>query len=393
MKKETSKKGTFVRSSLLLPLLAILLFGFSETKTVVKEKDSALKPNRFYLEGSSNRTIEVAGLVLDSKTLFPLANVKLYNENGKIISTTDSKGYYQIKFNNLAEGEVFFQFTLNKIGYKPFQQKEHWGNLNGKIKSSIVIGLQKKESSSPEFSELFTNTQDLSYESIQEKLFLIEKQHKFNQKLEDAKNGNQNIYFEIDYTSYLVSNSGWIKINSKNDLISIDDNRNILAFQLNGILERKQITGMTPLEGYEDAFFGVYTTTKNINTKRKSENLDFKLKSYNSLAKKYNAIPIEKRIISIKDLRVLETIYREMTEEQKRNAQPFPECLPKNKQNGASREQIAEYNKLAKHYNEMSSDHMRIIKKDVERLKYIYGLMSEKQKTSAQPLSMLPQKE
>ncbi len=52
------------------------------------------------------------------------------------------------------------------------------------------------------------------------------------------------------------------------------------------------------------------------------------IEEYNKLAKKYNAVDIEERIIKKKDLERLETIYRKMTEEQKANAEPFPECLP-----------------------------------------------------------------
>ncbi|PHR11273.1 MAG: peptidase M56 [Aequorivita sp.] len=48
---------------------------------------------------------------------------------------------------------------------------------------------------------------------------------------------------------------------------------------------------------------------------------------YNKLAKKYNAVNIENRIIPLKDLKVLETIYKKMTDAQKANAEPFPECL------------------------------------------------------------------
>ncbi|QQX77984.1 MULTISPECIES: M56 family metallopeptidase [Aequorivita] len=49
---------------------------------------------------------------------------------------------------------------------------------------------------------------------------------------------------------------------------------------------------------------------------------------YNKLAKKYNAVDIEERIIKKKDLERLETIYRKMNDEQKANAETFPECLP-----------------------------------------------------------------
>ncbi len=49
---------------------------------------------------------------------------------------------------------------------------------------------------------------------------------------------------------------------------------------------------------------------------------------YNKLAKKYNAVAIENRIIPLEDLKVLETIYRKMTVEQKTDAESFPECVP-----------------------------------------------------------------
>jgi len=52
------------------------------------------------------------------------------------------------------------------------------------------------------------------------------------------------------------------------------------------------------------------------------------LATYNKLAKKYNAIAKEDRIILLKDLEKLEYIYGLMTDEQKRLAKPFPECFP-----------------------------------------------------------------
>ncbi len=52
------------------------------------------------------------------------------------------------------------------------------------------------------------------------------------------------------------------------------------------------------------------------------------LNEYNKLAKKYNAVDIEKRIIKKKDLERLEIIYKKMTDEQKANNEPFPECFP-----------------------------------------------------------------
>ncbi|MGC1515711.1 MAG: hypothetical protein WA810_09045 [Maribacter sp.] len=114
---------------------------------------------------------------------------------------------------------------------------------------------------------------------------------------------------------------------------------------------------------------------------------------YNSLAKKYNAIPIEKRVIPSQDLKVLETVYGKMSSSERKAAQPFPECLPKNKQDGATRQQMKEYNALAKTYNEMleKRGNLRILKSDVDRLEYLYSLMSEKQRDAAEPFPDFPE--
>ena len=59
-------------------------------------------------------------------------------------------------------------------------------------------------------------------------------------------------------------------------------------------------------------------------------------------------------------------------------------------QKSASREQMAEYNTLAKKYNTMSKEEFIVKKYDVERLKFIYGLMSDKQKADAEPFPKFP---
>lgn len=59
-------------------------------------------------------------------------------------------------------------------------------------------------------------------------------------------------------------------------------------------------------------------------------------------------------------------------------------------QEGATKKQIKEYNKLARKYNEMDPENMFIKKKDVDRMEYLYGLMTQAQKNSAQPFPSLP---
>ena len=71
-------------------------------------------------------------------------------------------------------------------------------------------------------------------------------------------------------------------------------------------------------------------------------------------------------------------------------AQPLPKRVNENTQKGASREQMKQYNALAKKYNEMPRDNMRILMKEVELMTYIYGIMSDKQKEYAEPFPDIP---
>ncbi len=59
-------------------------------------------------------------------------------------------------------------------------------------------------------------------------------------------------------------------------------------------------------------------------------------------------------------------------------------------QEKATKKQVKEYNALAKKYNDMSEDKMVIKKNDIERLKYLYNLMSVEQHKKAQPFPSFP---
>ncbi len=119
------------------------------------------------------------------------------------------------------------------------------------------------------------------------------------------------------------------------------------------------------------------------------------LYKFNTLAKKYNGQPQANRVVPTGDLHILEIIYGKMTQEQKANALPFPECPdPKSSnQEGATTKQIGEYNKLAKTYNKMlaSNANIRIKKSDVDRLEYLHGIMTEDQRSEAEPFPDFPE--
>jgi len=59
-------------------------------------------------------------------------------------------------------------------------------------------------------------------------------------------------------------------------------------------------------------------------------------------------------------------------------------------QDGVTKAQLAEYNQLAKHYNDQAQDKRTIKIKDMKRLKVLYDKMSKAQKATAQPLPNFP---
>ncbi|MDT7829422.1 M56 family metallopeptidase [Pricia sp. S334] len=134
------------------------------------------------------------------------------------------------------------------------------------------------------------------------------------------------------------------------------------------------------------------------------------LAQYNKLAKKYNALPKPARAIPSGDLKSLETIYRTMSEKQKAEVLPFPECpdpkvsdtdnsdfekpLQENSlQEGATKKQIREYNRLAETYHEMLANkgNIHIKKSDVDRLEFLYDLMTKEQRADAEPFPDFPE--
>lgn len=263
MKKRTSKKSIALRSFLILPLIALLLLGFSEKKLIERENISPIV----------------------NESALPLENINIRIDN---------------------EGRIFFQ-------------------------NEKLISLENLE------TQLLDLNNSLSKEKRKQFITAI---------IKVASNSPENVLKKVTH------------ILAKYGVAQID------------ILD--------PKPGYSG---------NQIETKTGQS----EIKKYNTLAKRYNAIPIAKRKIPLKDLNVLETIYKQMTKSQRKEAQPFPECLPKNIQDGASRKQMAEYNKLAKYYNDMSKNNRRILRADVERLEYIYRLMSDKQKADAEPFPDFPE--
>ena len=263
MKTHTSKTALWLRSFFVLPLLAMLVYGFSEKKEMVKSEPTnnnhVFSKNENPDNSSDNhRIISIAGLVLDAHSLEPLEGVEIYDTSRNLMAKTDDNGYYNISINTSSNGEILFDLSLQKQGYKPFLQKEHWGNLSGQTNSNLYFGLQKQGSKAQQFSKLVANANNLSYQNILTNYTVVKKEILFDKQVEEKRQGNQKVFFEIDNIFYLINDSGWIQLNSKEDLVSIDDKKIIKAKELNSLLRRSDVIGMTPLQNNR-ALFAIYT--------------------------------------------------------------------------------------------------------------------------------------
>ena len=112
---------------------------------------------------------------------------------------------------------------------------------------------------------------------------------------------------------------------------------------------------------------------------------------YTKLAKKWNLFLDSNMKIVPSEKRRLEQLFKLMSTDQKAIAQPFPDfSLAEKNQEGATAEQLKEYNSLAKKYNEQSPEFMSIRKRDVDRLTQLYDLMTDAQKAAAAPFPDFP---
>ncbi len=421
MKTKTSKTSFVLRSLLLLPLTALLLFGFSERKTItrttpVEFTETSLYPENKSFEstdGISSRAIQLAGLILDSETLLPLENAIITDSEGSTLAKTDNKGYYNIEFQVSSSGEIFFDFNVVKEGYISTTQIQHWGNLQGKISSAIYIGLRQDESSASQLSSLVPNLKNLDYETIRTNYPEVKKDFVLAKKIEASKKGNQNVFMQIDKDFYLLSDS-WIRLNSKNDLVLVDDETIVPANTLNNIIKRNQIMGMTPFGPGNKANYAIYTSKQNQNDGQKTINpieihinKNGKLLFQNKLvplddlkgelAKINDHLSFEERKKTIRSIINAEaTTPKDVIQKVDGIFEEYgsatinivgPKMLG---QSSATREEMKEYNTLAKKYNAMDRNHMIIKKDEVMRLKTIYGKMSEKQRNDAEPFPDFP---
>ncbi|MFD0863876.1 M56 family metallopeptidase [Sungkyunkwania multivorans] len=134
--------------------------------------------------------------------------------------------------------------------------------------------------------------------------------------------------------------------------------------------------------------------------------IDDKVEHYNLLARHYandiafySKYPNEKEYSELlSNYKNLEDLYHNFTEEEinaleiaapKQPPLRQKEKLIENNVQGASKKELSEYDTLARKYNAQSEKNRFYIKKEVERMKYIFSIMTKEQRRVAEPFPTL----
>lgn len=333
MKKRTSKKTVFIKTFLLLPLLLLLVSAFCEKKTVYTHQNQS-KINGIWL----NQPMEqyAFSIASDGETL------KLYDGYSEIPVVHINNRYYA-QYPTFSHEMVFDQ----KQGLLKFRGKE-----------------------------------------------FIRFEDSYRKKYEGQwENGDASIKLTIEnYNSAFICN---LTINGKtNSFYPAGAGSKGFGFsygQEHWSFELKDNGTLHDSKG------NIYTKKQRPITSNGKNNSSLKgltekeLLEYEGLAKRYESAKSGANRVSLSDIeRMLELLNR-MSERQKQNAKSVYTPLTRLNQTSASREQMKQYNALAKKYNAMPPNDMYIKMREVKLMKYIYNLMSDKQRADAEPFPEFPE--
>ncbi|MCB0459647.1 MAG: hypothetical protein KDC74_06505 [Flavobacteriaceae bacterium] len=332
MKTRTSKKVLWIRSILLLPLLAMLVYGFGEKKLVqtvtTTEYNTKDSTKAGYVNPSELTFIKISlsddGIILNNTKTVSLEN--LTEEIKKIIDPSKAYGAI-IEASDIDMGSVIdIKSELSKLGISYFK-KDISHNLiqEDSIKSNI------------------TRQQVIQY---------------------NRRWANNTPEFYYTKQTFWIEDKSGIKVAKKYYNLSELDKKKWLEFP-NQNYSEKQISKNEYEKLLDESLYVVWINGFLVNNSelKKYNRTQFVTYSHNNISEltglnqkyHYNLIT--------------EQAYKMISKNQER----------------ATQEQIAVYNKLAKQYNLMTKENKIVRSEEVEQMKYIYNLMSDQQKSKAEP--------
>ncbi len=342
-----------------------ILFSFYK---LFLENESMHKFKRFYLLGALIVSFSIPLVTFTTYVVASVANnnIVFANVNGDMIQ--ESTNFLAIILWTIyGTGVVFFSLKFFKNLRNLLQKIK----LNPKVRSHRIINVLLNETITPHtfFSYIFLNKQRFEDHQIPKEVLIHEETHALQKHSFDILLIELvQITFWFNPFVYLVKRS--IKLNHE-----------FLAD--NAVLRE----GIEPAP-YQNLLLS-YSSSFTQNRLANSIN-------YSSIKKRFTLMKTKtsQRSIMLRALLILPLValllYGFSTTEIVTKTSSTNEIPSEEIQKKATKAQVAEYNKLAKKYNDMPSDNMFVKKKDVMRLKHLYGLMSDAQRKNAEPFPKFP---
>jgi len=433
MKKRTSKKAILLRSVFLLPLLALMVYGFSETDIVQIQRDklydSEIQETPSYEDELNNiNALQLHYQKSEGATEKMMDEYRAFIEEFERTKTINYQKYQRIvaiynlmtpvQKESVVKYPQSVSFDMSKINpkaptsdqFEEFKSKEkHAIWINGKHVENIVLN-QYERGDFDHFNTSFVHNNARSEKFPQEYQTHLYTSTGYNETFTKSNLNEYNKLLKLYKNELNKFNNTKSKDNSE---LRILNNRILSLYSRLSKEQKREYEIVTPPTfpdsklSQEQILIGevieiLINRKGQLLVKDKIVSLDelpsFLSKFNKDLSKKEREKVVRAVIVLDETQSGLKNVISDVESILHEYGVATinivgPEDLPPLQwsQEGASRKQMAEYNKLAKHYNEMDSNHMKILKKDVERLKYIYNLMSDKQRADAEPFPDFPE--
>ena len=360
MKTKTSKKSIVLRSLLLLTLLSTLVYGFSQKKI---------------LETYPESPQTIIGTWIDEEQ--ELSELSIFEQDGDLMSAHVDSEVFRLQEIN---GEYYYFSLYEKtkhpvlidkkkgtltLANREYVRKEKslkgklygkWENKKEGVKfivshsgNEIVWDVIKADGKPTRY---YPKKLDGRY------AFTYGKEHELwsfkteNGILYDSRGQSYNRVQELQSEEIIVkiNKNGQLLVQEKNRVALEDLKGFLLKFNTHLSKEQRSNIVRAVIMPDADAPTGVINKVDAILSDYGVAQIDIigpvkyskprrqlivqkgatkeQIAEYNALAKKYNAQPINERIIKKKEIERLEYIYKLMTDKQKKKAESFPECPP-----------------------------------------------------------------
>jgi bla regulator protein BlaR1 len=273
MKTHTSKQAFWLRNLILLPLLAILIYSFSEKRVIEK-------PQGFQ---KVNNEIKVL-ISKDNKVIIGNETIDFNSISDKLIELTKNEKIKPMVFIHI-EGHVGTAYLADITSEV---KKSHLNISNITAKSIDLNETDEQYKIFANYYEFTLSADSIVYKNKKGELITGTSGSQSITDTSKASDTNE----EFDLITLKLPKSRGRYLNS-NDLGKLND------FVKETFYEKNQKKA-TPEE----------------------------IEEFNKIIKKLKAQPEKERIIKQRDLNFIENIYAKMTEEQKAKAEAFPDLLP-----------------------------------------------------------------